>query len=186
MTFHTTTGATGTQHLSKAEAAASYRLLELGIVPDESFFPCTFLDKDGATFKAKGDFCHTVSSVRFEFKAGALNGLSSVEKANKARARFDTSEAQGYITPYNRAKQLLDCSWSNSAQKIALVQQQAPVLTVLVFDTEPSEKDQKRLAKTGTFWRTMKQMSVLAFFLKLSSQGLAVSFSTDTHAIRYV
>jgi hypothetical protein len=176
-------GVTGKPHLSAAEAKASFHLARFGIVPCDDYYPVTFQDPKAVSFNARSDFIHKASAVWFEFKCSRLNGLKTKANAAKAEARFQEREARGYINNRNRQSEILKASWSNSIEKqSAVINTLTPAKVVLILKDEPDEKEARRLEKKGIFYRSMKTISVFAFFLKLAFLGLDVGFQTSTHA----
>lgn len=95
-----------TSYDSKAEAAASDGFRRLGCISAHShFYPHTFIDADGAEFRAKPDFFHPASGLYIEFKAGPLNTKRTKATADKAIARQEAWK--GVLSPWD----WLQCGW---------------------------------------------------------------------------
>jgi hypothetical protein len=181
------TGATGATHDSAAEAQASFRLAPLGIVPCTDSYPIIFKDRAGASFSARSDFKHELSGVLFEFKASNLNSKTTIATAAKAEAKVRRDEALGFVGPRNRTFKLLDAQWNHSLYKqAAVVAALTPARVVLVLKEDPDEKEARRLAKAGIFWRTLKTIPAYAFFLKLAAMGLDVGFNVPGYSFKVV
>ena len=73
----------GNHYDSKAEAAASYRLAELGFSRSNSRFSQVFTDAKGTEFHACPDFYHADYGIHLEFKASKLNGIKTKENSMK-------------------------------------------------------------------------------------------------------
>lgn len=175
-------GVTGRTHQSASEAETSFQLARLGITPCDAYYPVTFKDADGATFKARSDFIHNDSGVRIEFKAGNLNGKKTIAHAAVAEAKLMRDVALGFVSVNNLPYRRLKIGWNHSVHKQkAVVAALTPANFVLVLKHEPNASEVAKMRRAGIFWRTMKTIPVYAFFLKLASLGLDVGFKTDTH-----
>jgi hypothetical protein len=177
-------GATGVAHLSKPEAAVSFKLLPLGIVPDDSFFPVRFVDSQGKTFLARSDFRHEATGYIFEYKAGAFNGIKTTASADRQRADFESADRQGFIRPEHRLYRLNEVAWSNSLVKQAIVQKTlGPNKFGLLLrdEPDPETRDGRRLLRSGLFYRTERNISGFVFFLRLAAAGVDVGFAVPGH-----
>lgn len=167
---------------------ASFLLAPLGIVKCDDYYEETFSDPDSRPYKARSDFIHSASGVRVEYKCtDRLNGLKTLASADKALARLRREEMAGYVNEGNRQRKMLNAAWSESIKKLAgVVAMLSPAQVVLLLATEPDAKEHKRLLRHGIFYRTLENLSAFAFFLKMASMGLAVSFYTDDHEFSVV
>jgi hypothetical protein len=78
---------------------------------------------------------------------------------------------------------MLKAGWNHSIKKqAAVVAALTPAKMVLLLKEEPDDAEAKRLAKAGIFWRTMRNVSPFAFFLRLASLGLDVGFAASQHS----
>jgi hypothetical protein len=181
MSYDTTTprqGATGLEHASAAEAAASFTLARWGITPWDVAYPVTFTDDDGASFVARSDFIHEPTGTHFEFKAGPLNSKTTVATAANAEARVMRDEALGFLDPRNRAYRLLDAQWNHSRHKLAaVVKTMTPAKCILLVKDSPTDKELAKLDRAGIFVRHVGNMRNFGLFLKLAAAGLDVGFT---------
>lgn len=159
---------------SRAEASASHLLATHGIVRDESgLLPTTFRDADGRQFAAKPDFIHPPTGIYFEFKDSFLNGTKTKTTAERQH-QSSRSKSPGYKD--------LKFSWSNSAVKLALVQEgmaDAGRALIALFWHEPDQKTIGRMNRQGIFWTVYDSPSwrSLLGFLKMRSHGIPVTLS---------
>lgn len=168
----------GASYDSESEARASHVLATHGIVRDTSgFLPVWFHDADGQPFRAKADFIHPPTGVRFEFKNSFLN---PVKTQATATSQYASSRCSSESMRY------LKFSWSNAAPKLALVQDgmaRAGGALVALLWREPDAATIKGLNKRGTFWVVYGSPAwrSLLGFLTLRAHGLAatLTFSDD-------
>lgn len=172
MSFKKTKGYNGITHDSKAEADASFVLAEHGIYQDGSYFPLTFQDKNGEAFRAKSDFKHEPTGIKFEFKT-RLNGVTS-----QATSRSQLADSQSGDEAYKALK----FGWNHSGTKQDLVQRGVAVAKgamILIFPKEPDQETLKQLNKRRTFWLTIGSpgWKQLLGFLTLLKHGLTRSLT---------
>ena len=156
MAFKKTVGAQGIVHLSEAEALLSFPLFSQGIVSDESFYPASFSDGKGGSFRAKKDFSDKhLSDISYEVKSGSLNGLSTCAAAANAMAIYEQELAAGYIKNKDKDYRRLMASWSASPTKFKCVQYQeaaAGRIVLMVYDKKPPPKTLSRLERSKVLW----------------------------------
>ena len=184
--FKSTIGAAGITYRSIPEAAISHPFLSLGIVSRDNYYPIRFTDAEGTTFSAMSDFQCPDTQIFFEFKNGYLNGLKYCSSAASARARFEVEKIKGYVHKGNEAKKTLECSWSASAPKFALVQNQlaaAGRCAVMVYDVLPDEDTVGRLSRSKAFWCVFKDPTwqALMSFRTLAKHGFQCSYEINGH-----
>lgn len=184
--FKQTIGAAGITYRSEAEAAISFRLLELGIVSHDAYYPQTFTDSDGQEFAAMSDFICPFTGIYIEFKSGFMNGLGTKAFADNAMARFNKDWARGFIKPENRNFRELQASWSDSVKKFKAVQYQtaeAGRCVVLIFDKMPDEATVKRLNTAKVFWCVYNDADFKAFksFRICAKNGFRARYEIKGH-----
>ena len=184
--FIPTTGASGAIHRSKAEAAMSHRLLPLGIVAHDAYYPQPFLDAEGIAFNAMSDFLCPSTGIYFESKSGSMNGIKSKTYADKAMSRFEADLARGFIHKWNHDKKKLDASWSASVPKFKAVQYQlaeAGGCVVLVFDMKPDADTIRRLDRAKVFWCVVGDECFRKFmsFRTLARFGIRADYTINGH-----
>jgi hypothetical protein len=175
-------GSTGATHLSQAEASVSFKVLPMGIVPDDSFFPVTFTDSEGTSFPARMDYRHEASGYCFEYKPGSMNGIRTKASADRQREDFDAAHRQGFVQPQHYLYRLNEAAWSNSIMKQAIVQKTLGAgmfALLLAEEPDPTTREGRRVLRSGVFYRTERNISGFAFFLQLASMGLDVGFTAQ-------
>lgn len=184
--FEPTTGAAGLIYRSAAESTISYKLIELGIVSHDTYYPQTFTDSNETEFRAMSDFKCPYTGIYFEAKSGHMNGLKSKASAESAMHRFNDALAKGYINKHNYNYKKLDVSWSNSVQKFKAVQDQLAKsgnCAVLLFDKAPDTDTISRLDRAKVFWCVCGDEAYKAFmsFRTLVKCGLRSKYIIKGH-----
>lgn len=164
----------GSHYDSMAEAAASYRLAELGFSRHSSRFTKIFTDAEGTDFHACPDFYHAGYGIYLEFKASKLNGLKT--KAGSMKRLND-------IAAYRRGAPLpsenLSYGWNHSKQKQAIVQKElTPARLIVCFQDAHTPTFAEALAymKAGVWFCTVRTLPTYIAALRLRQRGLPVGF----------
>lgn len=172
MIFTKMTGFDGLSHDSKAEAATSFLLAEHEIFQDTSYLPFTFSDSNGETFRAKSDFNHAPTGVRFEFKTK----LNSVRTCATSKSQLENSRS------CNDHWKALRFGWNHSAKKLKITQEisaKAGMALIPIFPAEPDLTTQALLSKEGIFWLWLGSRGWfhLTNFLKLAKHRIPVTLT---------
>lgn len=169
----TYTGHGGSRYDSKAEAAASYKLSELGFMRSNDRFSQTFKDSAGTEFRACPDFHHARYGLRLEFKAAGLNGVKTKASADKQIA--DRVEYRGGTL---NMKDRLDFQWNHSKKKQAIVQAAlTPDRFIVCFAKPPAFAEALVYLKAGILFCTLASLPSYLGYIRLKQRGLAVAFS---------
>ncbi|MFJ3318896.1 hypothetical protein ACIPLR_26455 [Herbaspirillum huttiense] len=160
------------QYDSKAEAEAAPLFERYGCIRCDSFLPATFLDKEGAEFRAKADFYHPATGIYIEYKSAVLNSTTT------KRTAANKLESQRRYRGGTLAKiDELKYSWSHSAYKQGLVQEElGPDNFIIVFKDAIAGPDMDRYLKRGIVAITLKSLPTWLAYQQLSRKGLAVGF----------
>ena len=177
-----TAGFNGMMHRSASEAKASFVLACHGIFACEDYYPATFEDNVGNTFRARKDFHHAEFGIDVEYKCSVLNSLKNKTSADAATARFIAEQQRGFVTSRNYQSKLLASSWSDALPKQYAVQSQRPPASMLVvFESMPSEKEQLRIIKKKLFFCTLGNIGNFLAMYRLLHLGAIQSFSMCSH-----
>lgn len=164
----------GSHYDSMAEAAASYRLAELGFSRYSSKFSQIFTDAEGTEFHACPDFYHADYGIYLEFKASKLNSLKT--KAGSVK-RLDSMAdfRRGIPLPSDN----LNYGWNHSKHKQAIVQKELTSARLIVCfqDTHtPTFAEATAYTKEGICFCTMRTLPTYIAALRLRQRGLQVGF----------
>lgn len=177
-----TPGFNGIMHRSVSEAKASFVLANHSIFACEDYYPATFEDGVGNTFRARKDFHHAEFCIDVEYKCSVLNSLKNKTSADNAAARFITEQQRCFVTSRNYQSKLLASSWSDALPKQCAVQSQRPPASMLVvFDTMPTEKEQLRMMKKKLFFCTLGNIGNFLAMYRLLHLGVIKSFAMCSH-----
>lgn len=164
----------GSHYDSKAEAAASYRLAELGFSRSDSKFSQVFTDAEGTEFHACPDFYHADHDIYLEFKASKLNSLKtkagSVKRLN-SMAIF----RKGVPLPSDN----LNYGWNHSKHKQAIVQKSLTTARLIICFQDshtPTFAEALEYTKAGLLFCTMSTLRTYITALRLRQHGLQVGF----------
>lgn len=177
----TYTGYGSKPYASKAEAAVSFDLASLGCFSaDDSFYPATFTDAVGASFRAKPDFWSPGCELWLEFKTAPLNGVktkASAEKQIADRLEYRNRKGQPLLTV-----DMLKYQWNHARRKQAIVQQTlSPENFIVVFKDSPTVADAADYLKADLAFVPMSALPSYLGCMKLAKRGLAVSFHLQYH-----
>lgn len=172
-------GVTGKQHLSIAEAKASFKLHPFGWVPCETPFPQEFTDSEGTTYTACPDFHHPATGFYAEFKAHRMNGKKTRRAAIAAMAKIDGDIAQGFIDPSKRPYKALEHAWNHSIQTMASKSAQLPMHTpiVLIYETMQDLNEERRCERNGVFMLSLDNLHSFNAFVFFAGLGYDVEFN---------
>lgn len=172
MTKHNGHG--GSHYDSKAEAAVSHRLAELGFGRSCSKFSQPFTDSQGTEFHACSDFYHADYGIHLEFKASKLNSIKtkagSVKRLN-SMAVF----RRGEPLPSDN----LSYGWNHSKHKQAIVQKAlSPARLIICFQDShtPTFAEALEYTKAGILFCTVGTLPTYITALRLRQRGLQVGF----------
>jgi hypothetical protein len=164
----------GSHYDSMAEAAASYRLAELGFSRNGDKFNQIFTDAEGTEFHACPDFYHADHDIYLEFKASKLNSLKtkagSVKRLN-SMAVF----RRGAPLPSDN----LNYGWNHSKHKQAIIQKAlTPARLIICFqDTHtPTYDEAIEYMKAGIRFCTVGTLRTYITALRLRKRGVPVGF----------
>lgn len=159
-----------TNYDSKAEAtfAASPVLQAHGYVKTDEIHDTNCQDKEGTSFRWKGDFVSSVSYLpMIEYKNAALNSRGSKRTADSRYANY-----RGNFHNNNRIN-----SWSNSATKQGIVQHSLPDGThIIVFDNPPTAEELKLYKKHDLLWTTKDKLPIVLCTYHLLASGFIREF----------
>ena len=179
-------GAQGIYYRSAPEAKISFPLFDIGINSHDVLYPQSFVDDEGTAFNAMSDFLCVYTGIFFEFKNGMLNGLKTKTFADNAMRAFNKQKARGWITKKNEALKTLIASWSASATKFRLVQEQLAAsgqCSVMVYDQLPDEDTIGRITRSKVFWCVYGDETWRAFmsFRTLARYGFKSDYEINGH-----
>lgn len=177
-------GVTGWKHPSNAEARASFRLHEMGIVPSNAYYKGPFLDRYRNPFKAKTDFQSRHTDLKVEFKAGILNAQDSKQDAEHAMICAKRDYKYSRINAKQFATLTQEGSWSNSLSKQLVVQKvESPLNMVVAFESLPDAAEQARLNRNRLVWTTLDSISEYSLFAVLANLGHSVAYANHGYRI---
>lgn len=155
---------------SKFEKISAPYLQRFSCIRCSDTLTATFKDKKGDSFKAKADFYHPTTGLFIELKCSKLNSKTSKASADKAIAR-QLNWRNGILETVDE----LNCSWSNSIYKQAIVQKKLTRNNfIIVFDLLPNYEEATRLLKAGLVWCDLKSLPSYLAFLQFQKAGITV------------